>query len=523
MIKRLVRLKPHPQQSALFRYFSGLQRADKAQTEAVVLVQSVEDTCYFGLFGQLVTSLREHRPIRAEQYVLRSLREGEGKSFFTFVVSRQLFNPLHNFKWTRLYSSFCDGVAYRNTSFHPIDDAIDAFRAWKCWRNLSDTDSLVSLQIDGLVVGDLINDSFLRYRPAPQVDLKDRYLPVLIWQTLRNIRRAKDYFSRVKPRLYLTSYCTYIQHGIPVRVALQCGVKVLSLGNLQEFTKELSLEDWVQTKNPDQYANDFNLLERQDEKIALANEALSIRLAGGVDSATAYMKKSAYAESGETVPDVRNAVVIFLHDFYDSPHIYREMVFPDFWEWVCFTIETLRSANIKCYIKPHPNQIDLSNEVLSKLKQRYPGLSLISSRITNKQLAEAGMSCAVTVYGTVAHEMAFLGVPSIACAHHPHISFDFCRTAYSRREYAEFLRGALQHKVDKDDMRRKSLIFYYMHNLNVDEETRLLRDAAIEYRLVSNNGDERQDVVELLKNMANLQGYRADVAGMLASESDLNV
>ncbi len=506
MIERLKRWLSDPQQSALEKYFRDMRKG-VVTPKQVVLVQCVEDLYCFSMFGQIVSSLREKQAVRVEQFVLRSLRVGEAKSILSFIVSRLFINPLHSFKWVRLYNSFCDVVGYRSTSLRPFKDVIDISRAWKCWRNLTDKDSLISLQMDGIAVGDLINDSFLRFKPAPTVDLKDAYLLVLIWQAYRDVRRAKAYFERTKPKLYLTSYSTYIQHGIPVRVALQNGVRVFSFGNYQEFTKELTLQDWVHTKNPDGYATEFLKLDHQEERLALAETALSTRLSGGVDSATAYMKKSAYAESGDPVPDVRGAVVIFLHDFYDSPHVYREMVFPDFWEWVCFTIETLSSANIPFLIKPHPNQISLSDNVLSELKQRYPGLSMISSGITNKQLAEAGMCCAVTVYGTVAHEMAFLGVPTIACAYHPHVSFDFCRTAESKDEYANLLREATRFQFDKAAMHRQSLAFYYMHNLNSDEETKSLRDAAMAFRMACEKADGQYDLTEMLRKIVALTCY----------------
>ncbi|MHB1174504.1 MAG: hypothetical protein ACYCZJ_05225 [Sulfuriferula sp.] len=511
MIKRLKGWLSNPQQSSLYTHFKGMRRSAVSPKE-VVLVQCVEDLYCFGLFGQIASSLREKNAVRVEQYVLRSLRVGEAKSLFAFMASRLFINPLHSFKWIRLYKSFCDGVGYRSTALRPIGDLIDICRAWKCWRSLSDKEPLVGMKIDGITAGDLINDSFLRFKPAPTVDLKDIYLLALLWQAHRDVRRAKAYFSRVRPKLYLTSYSTYIQHGIPVRVALQYGVRVFSFGNYQEFTKELTLEDWVHTKNPDGYAKEFLTLNCQDERLALAETALSTRVTGGVDSATAYMKKSAYAESGEPVPDVRGMTGLFLHDFYDSPHVYREMVFPDFWEWVCFTIETLNSANIRFFVKPHPNQISLSDKVLDALKQRYPGLSMISSGVTNKQLAEAGMSCAVTVYGTVAHEMAYLGVPTIACAHHPHISFGFCRTAHSRDEYADLLQNSWHFWMDKAPMHRESLIFYHMHSLNLSEEMKVLRDAAMGFRKACEENNGQHDLAGMLSKIATLPGYEQSIS-----------
>ncbi len=508
-VKLRNRLSLDAWQKSFYEYLSE-RRGHSTPSHRIVLVQCVEDLYYFGLFGQIASSLRERNPIRVEQFVFHSLNLGESKSFWVFVKSRLIDNALHNRKWVRLYSSFCDNVGYRSTSFRPIGDVIDLYRAWICWRNLHDRQALIELAIDGVAVGDLVNDSFLRFKPAATVALKDVYLLALIWQAYRDFRRARDYFSRAGPAIFFTSYSTYIQHGIAARVALRCGIQVFSFGNYQEFSKELSVEDWLHTKNPDNYASDFAKADRSQDKLALAEAALSARIAGAIDGATAYMKRSAYAESRDPVPDVRGAPVVFLHDFYDSPHVYRQVVFPDFWEWVCFTIDTLKAANIRFFLKPHPNQVVLNDDVLAELKHRYPEISLISSKITNKQLVEAGLTCAVTVYGTVAHEMAYLGVPTIACARHPHVSFDFCRTARSREEYANALRNCGKMDVDKAQLRQQSLIFYYMHNLNVGDEQKSLRDIIAKFRLDCSTLDEtNMYLVESLKEISRLPGYEA--------------
>ena len=508
-------LLPDARESTLYRYFAAHRSRPAPRESAAVVVQSVEDPYYFGLFGLVVRSLRSRRVIRAEQFVMNSPRVGESSSLGRFFQVR-FINWLSLTKWTRLYCAYCDVVGYRGGGLrHPLGDAIDLWCAFVSWRGLTTRQMLIELFIDAVPAGDLINDSYLRFKPAPTVDLTDPYLWLTIWNAHREIRRAKAYFRRVRPTLYLTSYSTYIQHGVAVRVALQFGVRVHSFSNYQEFAKQLSLEDWVHTKNPDGYAEEFAKLPDPLSRLTEAERALSARVAGELDTTSGYMKKSAYAKSAETVPDVRGAVVIFLHDFFDSPHVYRDLVFADFWEWICFTIETLREAGIRFVLKPHPNQIGLNGPVLQRLSLRYPGVTVISPNITNAQLVEAGMVCAVTVYGTVAHEMAFLGVPTIACGHHPHVSFDFCRTARNREEYAGLLQGFAGHEFEKSEMRRQSLMFFYMHNLNLSPADRILRDAVADFRKAS--GDPAatgEDLVRMLDVIDSLPAFQAYVSAL---------
>jgi hypothetical protein len=463
----------------------GRRHADgKANAKKIVLVQCVEDIYYYGLFGKIANALTALGDVRIEQFVLRSVNVGESGTIIKFLYLRLLFNRLLNFKWISLYRAFCDGIAYRNTetiSYAAL--ARDFGRAFRVWRKLNTRDDLTNLVIDDIRVGDLVNDTYLRFKPAPTVDLGDRYLLAVIWQAFADVRRAKKYFSRAMPVLYLTSYSTYTQHGIPVRVALRQGVKVFAFGNYQEFSKALTLEDWVHTKNPLKYAEDFSRLDNPKEKLAEADKALAMRMNGGIDTATAYMKTSAYIQSEETPQNLNGAIVVFLHDFFDSPHVYYDMVFPDFWTWITFTLDVLIAAKIRFFIKPHPNQIGLSGNVIETLKKEYPEIELLSSKITNTQLAEAGIACAITIYGTVAHEMAYLQIPSITCARHPHVAFDFCKNARNEFEYKNALFDYAS-SMDKQRMREQSLAFYWMHNLNMSEAEKALSSTLMSYRML---------------------------------------
>jgi hypothetical protein len=260
-----------------------------------------------------------------------------------------------------------------------------------------------------------------------------------------------------------------LQHGVAVRSALLNGVPVYSFGNYQQFSKKLTINDFYHTKNPTNYRLEFDFLEDREQCIQLAEESLKRKLAGEVDHHFSYMKNSAYALTDESVPDVRGASIVFLHDFFDSPHVYPGMIFHDFWDWICFTVDSLDSKNLKYFVKSHPNQIELNDSVLSALLKKYPHLKFISSRITNIQLIDAGMARAITVYGSVAHEMAYFGIPSIACAKHPHIAYSFCQTAGSKEEYRKLIfESQIPQELDKSMMHRESLEFYYMHNLNLD-------------------------------------------------------
>ena len=379
----------------------------------------------------------------------------------------------------RAYGARVDGVGYRCATWaHPFRDVVDWFRSKSLWLQLQQQDARFSLEIEGIEVADLLVDSYLRFKPSPQFDVTDTFVRRLIWQALRDVRQANAYFLRSRPRWYLTSYTTYLEHGIPARVALRHGVAVWSFGNLNQFGKKLTQTDSFHTRDFSRYKSGFDGLDKKEQRLEAAARQLEIRLSGGVDSATSYMRQSAYESSVELPADVdlAGAVVIFLHDFYDSPHVYADLVFDDFWQWVCFTIEVLQRIGVNFFLKPHPNQITLSDEALGRLRAQYPALRWLPSEVSNVQLARAGIACGVTVYGTVAHELAYLGVPSIGCARHPHHSFRFLpHGADERKSMKPCSRRTRLMPVPQDEMQRQALAFYYMHNLYGDDDQRQLQ------------------------------------------------
>ena len=459
--------------------------------EGALAFQSVPDKFYFLLFGAIRQQLRQTCSGRADLLVVRSVSGAVGTGWLAELRRSAVLAWLWSTPWERAHAGVMEGVAYRSASWaHPWQDLRDWHQAGALWRHWKTQGDDFRLLVDGVEVSDLVIDSYLRFRPAPRFELQDPFVRRLVWQALRDVRQSRAYFTAVRPLVYLTPYTTYLEHGIAVRAALQAGVPVWSFGNLARFGKRLSLDDWHHTPAVADYRRDFDVLDRQDERLQQAEQQLALRLSGGVDAATSYMRQSAYGNTQTLDPALyAGAVVVFLHDFYDSPHIYQDLVFPDFWQWACSTIEALEEAGCIYYLKPHPNQIALSRAVLDDLARRYPRLRWLPSDVSNVQLARAGMACGVTVYGTVAHELAYLGVPTIGCARHPHHAFDFCRTARSRAEYRAMLQTPATLPVPKDEMRRQALAYYYMHNMAGSPDARTLCDAFVKFWRDCNTGE----------------------------------
>jgi len=478
-----------------------------------IVVQCIPDTVYYGLMAVLIADISKRWNVKADLLIVRSVNAAFGFSFLSEIKRSALICYVYMWQWIRLYSGLWSQVAYWSSSWaHPLIDLLSLFKSYKTWKAWKSKDSVLGELVEGVYVGDLVIDSYLRFKPSPMFDVHDVFVWRLLWQVYRDIYRSSKYFHEVKPLAYFTSYSTYIDHGIAARVALKEGVRVFSFGNFTKFGMELTSRHTTHAPNCESYKRSFELLSvaQQDKCICEADLQLGQRLNGLIDPATAYMKRSAYSKSEDLTGVIEagfDGVVIFLHDFYDSPHVWDEMIFDDFWEWVTLTIERLDKLKVSYYIKPHPNQIKLSDHAINLIKNKYPNARWLSDEVNNKKLVEAGLRMGVTVFGSVAHELAYLGVPSICAAKHAHSSFDFCKTAKTKAEYLQLLEEMWLTCFVKEELNKQARQFYAMHNNLSNEMERDLCAAYLNYWMVASSAGAEDKVVKSLNALRANEGF----------------
>jgi hypothetical protein len=487
--------------------------------DGLICIQCVPDRFFFLLFNTILEEIKCHGELEVDLISVRLINGAVGSDLLSFIKRFSILSWWWLSQWERAWGGNKNRVGYRCPSiFRPIFDLRAYFKSRRLWYKWRQNETNLSLLIDGIEVGDLIVDSYLRFRPSARFNPHDPFVKYIIWQALRNINEAKKYFDNRKPKFYLSSYTSYIEHGITARIALQYKIPVYTFGDIAQFGKKITPEDVYHTIDYTFFHNNFNELDKHQERMEEAETHLKKRLAGTIDLGTSYMKKSAYGAVDALLPqDFEDAVVVFLHDFYDNYNAYSGLIFRDFWEWVCFTIEVLQEAGIKFFIKPHPNQINLNDAVMSDLRKRFPKARWLPSNLSNVYMANAGMICGVTAYGTVAHELAYMGVPTIGYGKHPHHSFGFCRTARTKEEYAGMLRSPRVLPLSKVEMKSQALKFYYMRNLYGTKGQLELRKAFINLWRICNieMGDDGQ-IIDSLRALRRQPEFKKFVTQLLA-------
>lgn len=494
--------------------------------DGVICFGLSNNNLYTALFVLISRQLKVSSKIRSDFIVTGSINGSVGVSWVSVFKRSSIINWWVSNQWLRISGSFMDRIAFRNCDIlHPIDDLRDWVKSRELWDSLKFRAGHPQITIDEIDYTDLVVDSYLRFKPDYRFDVNHPFVRLIIWQLLRNIRKSSVYFSKVKPLAYLSPYSSYVEFGVAVRIALKIGIPVWSFGGFPRVAKRLSLNDFYHTFYDNQYLAQFEKLDKQSERLDEADKMLASRLSGIVDPATSYMSFSAYSGSDyKLTEDVTGAVVIFLHDFSDNYNCYPNAIFIDYFSWLCFTIETLQSAGKLFYLKSHPNQkanVTCANKILSK---KYSNLKWLDIKVKTTELVQNGMVCGVTIFGTIAHELAYLGIPTISAGDNPHINFGFCRIAKSVAEYKIMLESPDFLPIPKNEMRRQALIFYYMRNLYVNpEELAFCKAYSLMYHEFNKNRGSEKDIIHAMKQFVSCNDFNKLINDILEGGNKINI
>jgi len=385
-----------------------------------------------------------------------------------FIPFRYFVKKTHHYlirlKWKKLYNILVFTKIYSPDTNKYFKKIYFLFTALIIFLKIKKKEDLLNLTIDSVYCGDLIYDTYLRFNSKSTVNVKDPTLIFTIYSAIKSIYTHKLILKNNLIETYYTTHTTYITHGIPCRVFLLNKINVVILYYFDPkkiSLKQLSTNDTTQVKPYWAYRDIFSELQNKKKLIEKGVSALYNRFLGNND--LTYMKENAFKFNNIKFQNDLDGVV-FLHDFFDSPHIYKKMVFVDFYEWLIFTIEIVLANNLKVGFKPHPNQISKSKVIIDKVKFTYPEIIWIDEKVSNKDIFDSNITFGISVYGTVLSELAFAGKVAICCGENPASTYSFINEAKTKKEYEELITNAKnlkQNKINYDEIGE----YYYMNYL----------------------------------------------------------
>lgn len=323
-----------------------------------------------------------------------------------------------------------------------------------------------SLAVDGIWIGDLIYDTYLRERALPTIDLQDERFLSFLQESLAIFVFWQDYFDQHEVRAVNVTHCVY-NNAMPLRIAVRRNIPVYQTNATHVY--RMSEQNLFAYGDYRYFPEKFSRLSPQEQQAGKqeAQKRIELRFSGQVGVDMRYSTKSAYGKKGSTRvlrPSDKFRVLIAAHCFFDSPHSYGNNLFQDFYEWFEFVGRVSNETNYDWYVKTHPDFLPGNLDVIKHFIKKYPKLTLVDSSVSHHQLIAEGIGCALTTYGTIGFEYAALGVPVInASLCNPHIAYNFNIHPETVEEYEWFLKhlDTLEVDIDIDEVYE----YYFMKNI----------------------------------------------------------
>ena len=292
-------------------------------------------------------------------------------------------------------------------------------------KNKRDVENLV---VDGVWIGDLIYDSYLRKYSEPTIGLLDEKFIQFMRDSLEMFVFWQDYFRKHDVKAVNVSHCVY-NNAIPLRIAVKNNIEAYQTNATHVY--RMSKDNIFAYGDYRYFPEVFAELPAREQRDGLqeAKKRIDLRLSGKVGVDMAYSTKSAYGKKKSQPvlrPSDKKKILVAAHCFFDSPHSYGNNLFPDFYEWFDFLGQISNETDYDWYVKTHPDFLPGNIDIINYFVNKYPKFTLIDANTSHHQLIEEGISCALTTYGTIGFEYAALGIPVVnASVNNPHIAYNF--------------------------------------------------------------------------------------------------
>jgi hypothetical protein len=310
--------------------------------------------------------------------------------------------------------------------------------------NIKSKDDLMNFKLEDVTIGIDIYESLLRDFNVPTVDLSAAYTWEHIQKGIEIFLHWTDFLNENTVTGIVLSHDNYMWMNILAKVGYKKNVPVYLPsgrfivkpdGDFSTYKLLAAYKDWFA-------GLDSSI---QAEGLKWAKEQIETRFSGVITEEVYYADKSSYASTSETKFKLgglsKNKILIASHCFYDNPHAYAKLDYPDFYEWLDYLGNLASGTDYDWYLKVHPDPLPGTLEIVAKIIKKYPGIKLIPHTESHHDLIAQGINWVVSCYGTIGEEYPLLGANVINCGYNPRINFDFNYHMLTREALTDFIKN----------------------------------------------------------------------------------
>lgn len=255
-------------------------------------------------------------------------------------------------------------------------------------------------------------------------------------------------------------YTTYLTNWALVQAAVNSSLSIRTFGCPEAFGKYINKKYLSHTLASSDLSQACLNEKFTLNKLKFSYYELQSRTSGKYGDHMPYMKELDI--KGLRTVNVHHSPILFLHKLSDAVHGYPENIFNSNKDWIETTIQILEARQQRYFVKIHPNE-DNASLVLKYLNKMKYGKTINS----NLPVASVkNISFGITRAGSIAAELAFLGVPIVCCADAPYSKMSFAYKPETINEYRDILiKGFSTNEITRRRWKIDTLKYQYKHTI----------------------------------------------------------
>jgi len=409
-----------------------------------------------------------------------------------FRLGQELFQYFFKKKWFLLYKVI--GVQ----QIFEVDNFIDHFdkkeidiKVNKLLKKIKSSSDILKIKLNNVIIGDLIYDTYIRYRSEPTINISDLiFLRKILHQAVITFYFLNNLCRRFNITNCFTVYCVYLPFGIPVRFFLNKKINVYSWTSYSYNLRKID-PNYPFDENVKNFKKNFSVLKNKKKKIQLARLELSKKFKNNSNASfKIYSSKKFKPLRDEKILNNVNGVV-FLQCFFDAAHYYGgDCLFNDHYLWTIYTLDLIKKYNLKIAIKPHTLALDESQKIFKKLKYKYKSLIWLPDEVSNIEIIKnKNINFFISNNGSILYEAPYFGKTAVSAGVNRTTSYNFSYNPKKLKDYKNFLLNPKEKKITKKNLLEVCKVYYlsFLYNEKLPFNTIVKKIKLMNYNFRSNS------------------------------------
>ena len=354
--------------------------------------------------------------------------------------------------------------------------------AKKILKKITNKEKLLKVKFDNIEVGDFIYDTYLKKFNEPSVNINSENFKKLFLDFYKLYFFWKTYFDKNKVKAVIGVHSCY-SYGLILRIAYKKSIPTFAVSYRWIFRLSKKMK-YING----QFINYRKTFKKLNQNLRTngkneANKKLRLRFRGKgwanvelITSQNSSFKKKRFKPLIKKSKRIK--ILIAPHDFFDAVHIYGNMFFNDFYEWLNFLGKISENTEYDWYIKNRPNHPGkfkiyqpYTQKIIEDFSKKFKNIKLLPNEYSHHQIIHEGIDFVLTCYGSVGIEYAYYKIPVInASKNNPHNNYDFNINPKNKKEYIFLLKNLKKYinfgkKISKEQIKE----YYFMRHIFLDK------------------------------------------------------